>query len=76
MEATAEYFTESQATDEAFLLFTRKMRRLHPEAFADIWKRIPDGAKYAILASEHRADALRDESTEYTWAPEPDLDEA
>lgn len=54
------YFTDNQATDEAVLLFTRKMRRIHPAAFADIWKRLPDGAKRALETAERRADQLRD----------------
>lgn len=54
--------TDQQATDEALLLLTRKMRRLHPDEFADTWNRIPCGAQTAILAAERRADALRDQS--------------
>lgn len=60
MTKTMTRMTETQATDEAVLLFTRKLRRLHPAAFQDIWHRLPDGAKCAIYAAERRADQLRD----------------
>ncbi len=52
--------TDEQATDEAVLLFTRKLRRLHPDAFADVWARLPDGARRALERAERRADLLRD----------------
>jgi hypothetical protein len=60
MSETVTRMTEAQATDEAVLLFTRKLRRLHTAAFQDIWRRLPDGAKEAIYAAERRADQLRD----------------
>lgn len=69
-----EYFTEAQATDEAMLLFIRKMRRLQPEAFAAIWAKLPDGAKEAISASERRADRVRDAGAGLTWQPDEDDD--
>jgi hypothetical protein len=68
-------FTENEATDEAVLLFTRKMRRLHPGAFADIWQRLPDGAKDALLTSERRADQTRLDSIGRTWAKPPLADD-
>lgn len=52
--------TDSQATDEAVLLLTRKLRRLHPEAYAAIWGKLPEGAQRALLTAEMRADLLRD----------------
>ena len=52
--------TQTEATDEALLLITRKMRRLHPEAFRDVWAKLPDGAKDALILAENRADVLRD----------------
>lgn len=51
--------TESQATDEALLLFIRKVRRLHPEAFADVIARLPEGARWALNMAENRADRVR-----------------
>lgn len=76
METKTKYFTEAQAADEALLLFIRKTRRLHPEAFGQVWAKLPEGAKRALHAAEMRADVLRDDkSTERTWTPEPDLDE-
>lgn len=53
-------YTDSQATDEAVLLLTRKLRRLHREAFADLTARLPEGAREALSAAERRADVLRD----------------
>lgn len=70
-EATAPQFTDTQATDEAVLLLTRKLMRLHRDAYADVWAKLPDGAKRAILAAEARADVLRD-SGPRTWAPDLD----
>jgi hypothetical protein len=52
--------TDHEATDEALLLFTRKTRRLHPEVFASVWTKIPEGARRALEAAERRADRLRD----------------
>lgn len=53
-------YTEAQATDEAVLLLVRKMRRMHPDAFADVWAKISEGAREAIGATERRADTERD----------------
>ena len=72
-ETKTEYFTEAQATDEAMLLITRKMRRLYPEAFTAVWAKLPDGAKDAIYASELRADRVRDAGG-LSWKPEADED--
>jgi hypothetical protein len=49
-----------EATDEAVLLLTRKLRRLHPAEFADVWSRLPDGARDAVGWAEARAELLRD----------------
>ena len=57
---TVHTMTEQEATDEALLLFTRKVRRLHSEAFAEVWAMLPDGAKEALGMAEARADLLRD----------------
>ncbi len=65
--ADTKTYTDTEATDEALLLFTRKMRRMHPEAFAAVWAKLPDGAKDAILFSEVRADTLRDAQAGKTW---------
>lgn len=51
--------TETQATNEALLLVTRKLRRLHPEAYADIMGRIPEGARWALQMAENAADRHR-----------------
>lgn len=51
--------TDQQATDEALLLTMRKLRRLHPEAFADVMGRLSEGARWALTMSENRADAHR-----------------
>jgi hypothetical protein len=78
MDTMAYTMTEAQATDEAVLLFTRKMRRLHPDAFADIWAKLPDGAKTAVVAAENRADRLRDQegnSLAYPVDEDPEDDE-
>ncbi len=66
--ADTKTYTETEATDEALLLITRKMRRMYPEAFAAVWAKLPDGAKDALLLSEVRADSLRDKQTGKTWA--------
>jgi hypothetical protein len=73
LEAKSEYFTEAQATDEAMLLITRRMRRLYPEAFAAVWAKLPDGAKDAIMFAEGRADRVRDVGGK-TWHPQMEED--
>jgi len=57
--ATVELYSEAQATDEALLLLTRKLRRLYPDAYADLMKRLPDGAREALDLADIRADKLR-----------------
>jgi hypothetical protein len=59
----AQTFTANQATDEAVLLLTRKLMRLHPEAYADVTSRMPEGARLALLNAETRADVVRDADT-------------
>jgi hypothetical protein len=59
-KTTTQVFTDSEATDEAVLLFTRKLMRMHPEAYADVIKRLPDGARQALALAETRADRVRD----------------
>jgi hypothetical protein len=54
-----ENYTDQQATDEAVLLLTRKLRRLHPATYADIMAKLPEGAKTALHQSDVRADTLR-----------------
>jgi hypothetical protein len=56
----AQIFTDAEATDEAVLLLTRKLGRLYPEAYADLVKRLPDGARTALALAEARADRVRD----------------
>lgn len=70
---SGHHFTEAEATDETMLLLTRKLRRLHPEVFADLWAKLPEGARRTIHAAENRADLLR-VRTDKTWAPS-DLDD-
>lgn len=52
-------YTDTQATDEALLLFVRKIRRLHPEAYADVLRRLPEGAPWALELAQQRAEKLR-----------------
>lgn len=54
-----ETYTDQQATDEAVLLLVRKLRRLHPEAYADLMARVPQGARDALNQADIRADKLR-----------------
>lgn len=56
---TETTMTETQATGEALLLFLRKMRRLHPDAFREVWAKLPADAQTALLIAETRADAHR-----------------
>lgn len=59
-EQTApQAYTDAEATDEAVLLLTRKLRRLHPAAYADVMSRLSDGARDALTLAENRADVLR-----------------
>ena len=55
--------TDQTATDEAVLLFTRKMRnRMSKAAYAEVLKvyaALPDGAVEALQAAELRADTRR-----------------
>jgi hypothetical protein len=51
--------TEAEAVNEAVLRFTRKMHRLHPAAFAEVWGMIPDGARDALALAERNADVVR-----------------
>ena len=54
-----EPYTDAQATDEAVLLLTRKLRRLHPDAYTDLMGRLPEGAREALHFADQRADTLR-----------------
>lgn len=56
---TAKPYTDAEATDEALRLFTRKLRRLHPDAFEAVWLKLPEGARTALQLAENRADSLR-----------------
>lgn len=70
---TNETFTEAEALDEAVLRITRRLRRLHPEAFEGLWAALPDGAKDALLMAEVRADKIRDRGPkEWPAAPTED----
>jgi hypothetical protein len=52
-------YTDAEATDEAVLLFTRKLRRLHPGVFSDVMTKLPQGAQDALTMAENRADFAR-----------------
>ncbi len=52
-------YSDAQATDEALLLFVRKVRRLHRSAFDDVIGKLPEGAREALNDAEMRADTLR-----------------
>jgi hypothetical protein len=49
---------ETQALNEAVLLLARKARRL--DGFDQLWAKLPDGAKEALLKAESAADRSRD----------------
>jgi hypothetical protein len=59
-QQTIQPYTDQQATDEAVLLLTRKLRRLHPDAYRDLMGRLPEGARYALNQADIRADRLRE----------------
>jgi hypothetical protein len=56
---TSEIYTDQQATEEALLLLIRKLRRLYPQAHADLMTKLPEGAEIALRMGEMRADTLR-----------------
>jgi hypothetical protein len=58
---TVHTMTEQEATDEALLLLTRKLQRLHPTANADLMAQLPEGARTALRMAENRADRVRDQ---------------
>ncbi len=68
-------YTEAEALDEAIRLMYRKLRRLHPEALADVWERLPEGAQEAIRYSEHRADRVHLHEGLKAYPMPADLDE-
>ncbi len=75
---TTTTMTDRQATDEAMLLLIRKLRRLHPDAAADVWKALPEGAQRAVMQAETRADVLRTQAGDarnLVWPAVPDLDD-
>lgn len=73
-DANAE-MTQTEATDEALLLFLRKMRRTSPDAFGKVWEKLPREARDALHRAEMRADVRRDTyGTRPVWPVEPDLD--
>jgi hypothetical protein len=59
MDIQPQTYTDQEATDEAVLLFVRKLRRLHPDAFAAVMGRLPKGARTALMLAENRADVVR-----------------
>lgn len=56
---TTKTYTDQQATDEALLLLTRKLHRLHPAAHTDLMSKLPEGARHALHQADLRADTLR-----------------
>ncbi len=52
-------YTEAQATDEAVLLLTRKLRRLYPDVYTNLMSKLPQGARTALDAANLRADIQR-----------------
>ena len=56
---TIEIYTDAQAIDEAVLLLTRKLRRLHWDIYADLMGCLPYGARDALNLADVRADKLR-----------------
>ncbi len=52
-------YTDQQATDEAVLLLTRKLRRLHPDVYTSLMNSLPSGARTALDAANLRADTQR-----------------
>lgn len=52
-------YTDQQATDEAVLLLVRKLHRLYPEAHAALLGKLPDGARWALVLADNRADQQR-----------------
>lgn len=64
-QTEAKVYTDNEATDEAVLLLVRKLGRLHPEAYADIVRRLPGDARFALILAENRADRVRDSGIAY-----------
>lgn len=52
-------YSDLRATDEAVLLFVRKLRRLHPEAYADVIGRVGPEIRDALTMADNRADVVR-----------------
>lgn len=75
MITTQTHMTEGQATDESVLRLVRKLRRLHPAAYADVMAAMPDGARDALIYAEARADVLRDQSGGAACLAYPTTDE-
>ena len=68
MTETSKTLTDQEATDEAVLLLTRKLRRLHPAISAELLKALPAGAREALQLAEIRADKVRDANPQgYTY---------
>lgn len=54
-----EIYTDAQATDEAVLMLTRKLARLHPEIYRDLISQIPAASRDALHLAGMRAETLR-----------------
>lgn len=53
-------YTDNEATDEAVLMLTRRLRRLHRDAYAAVLRSLSEGAQTALGQAEIRADRVRD----------------
>lgn len=51
--------TDQQATDEAVLMLTRRLRRLYPDAYAAVITSLAPGLRDALQLADNRADLLR-----------------
>jgi ABC-type nitrate/sulfonate/bicarbonate transport system substrate-binding protein len=56
---TATPYTDAEATDEAVLIMLRKLRRLHPDAYAAVLGALSDGARDALTLADNRAERVR-----------------
>jgi len=52
-------FTDAQATDEAVLMLTRRLMRLHPDVYFAVITTLADGLRDALHLADNRADLLR-----------------
>lgn len=58
-ETTTIIATDAQATDEAVLMLTRRLRRLYPDAYAAVIDSLNPGLRDALHLADNRADVQR-----------------